>query len=419
MNSSISTGEQSNATDLSPFSKCISHENCTSNIFTLYSYCCESTEICCNWLQFAISHSKNSSRLPFKAPSIFTMFTSLLTLVSFLLASYCVCMLFCYMSKCGLFRVPKILVITELSASNNGYDESASGESSGSPKHSSSSSSSSSSSNSSSPAHYRRQTAKSRTKSSSGVGGGRVYRPKRNTIRLPTERATSSSSGATSSNHRRQQHRSSANFSSNARNSNLYAEPECYIDFDNDSPFLLPPSLTQKTNQPKSSRTMRTNGNSSRSSSRSGMPSTSSGSGGGGVSRSRQQAQNSSGTERAINVTNSIQASRDETSAPSSAFLNANQLDTIHSVPGSSSASARSSVSLDFGASLMETVEIAAAESGILLSNANVAASSTNLNMEEEEVNLRSSHAVLSIGPNSCYQDEKPPSYEDIIRNQI
>ncbi len=34
--------------------KCNFHENCTKNFFTLYSYCCESTQICCSWVEHAV-----------------------------------------------------------------------------------------------------------------------------------------------------------------------------------------------------------------------------------------------------------------------------------------------------------------------------------------------------------------------------
>ena len=87
-------------------------------------------------------------------------------------------------------------------------------------------------------------------------------------------------------------------------------------------------------------------------------------------------------------------------------------LDTIESA---ASSSGRSSVSLDFGAPLMQTVQMAAAESGILLS------STSNVNNRAESMaSLSIDQAIMTTyhHHHNYHEEEKPPAYEDIIKNQ-
>lgn len=354
-------------------------------------------------------NSRQSSESPkLIMPTIFTVLISLILFICVLFVSYCVCILFCYLSKRGLFRKPKILIISEQSSTSTNYDEANSNDptANNSPKHSTGSCTSSCSSSSCSSYSHRRskpttsssyhyhnrprsthrptsgQTSSSYRATSSAAGAAaRQPQSQRSSSYRPTSSTSSSSTTRAGNSSRpsqcRQKHNrtsvpstSQSRASTSARSSSqLYAEPECYVDFDTDSPFLIPTShATQKPN----SRSKRTRSSPTR----------------------RRSGQTSSSRSHSSQQT--------RVSETAGMISGEHQLETIHSAIASS----RSSVSLDFGAPLMETVEIAAAESGIVLSN----------NSINQGTNIQSSSHMIMMS--SYYQDEeKPPSYDEIIRN--
>jgi hypothetical protein len=347
-------------------------------------------------------------------PTIFTVFSFLISIVGLFVVCYCVTMLFCYISKRGLFQKPKVIIITEVAVAEN---------STGEGNDSSSSFSSASSSCSNSPARRignRRavKTTAAHSKSArSTSSANNVYRPKRNnTNRSPTARAvsnlasnssdvpTTSSASARNANPRSSSNRGGPASSRNA--SYLYAEPECYADFDSESPFLVPPDLVQKVNSKptNSKQTAPTSTNSSSSNRNS--------------NKTRNRATPTSTNRSAVSTSN-------ETARVQ--VTNSHHLETIHSEVNS--VSTRSSESLDFGArSLMDHAEIAETASA-----SDMVLNSNRLLNEEREVETLSegtgthievigshhqatANAVLSMS-STYYLDEKPPSYDEIIRN--
>ena len=52
----IKTNAELNVSDIDQFRatlpSCSSHENCTTRLFSLDTYCCKSTNYCCNWFEF-------------------------------------------------------------------------------------------------------------------------------------------------------------------------------------------------------------------------------------------------------------------------------------------------------------------------------------------------------------------------------
>lgn len=97
--------------------RCDTHENCTSRIFSLDTYCCHSSQVCCNWFQYTITYNSYSTKsstpqsLPFKAPTILTILLILILIVCLLFVSYCFSILFCFCFKCGLFKRPRVILI--------------------------------------------------------------------------------------------------------------------------------------------------------------------------------------------------------------------------------------------------------------------------------------------------------------------
>jgi len=196
---------------------CETHANCSSRILTLDTYCCPTSNHCCNWFKFAVTY-KPELDIPLKAPSILTILAILLLIICFLFVCYCFSILFCFCFKCGIFKKPKVIVISHLNNSESGLFNGCN-----SPKHSTSTTSSASS-NSSYSSHRRQQ----RHNSSHKNYKKKTYSKHRNhrSGRSPTARAYS--------------------------NKRPQYDSEIYVDFDanqNESPFLIPPELNEHVQQ--------------------------------------------------------------------------------------------------------------------------------------------------------------------------
>ncbi len=233
-------------------------------------------------------------KLAFKMPTIFTVFSFLIALVCLFVVSYVVCMLFCYISKRGLFRPPKIIIVSEVLEASS-YDDSTADSAAQPPRSpqqrqhahcsGSCSSSSSSSSNASSPSlprgashSTRRDRPQPHSKSTRPPptqqqpppppppNGHRPRRGDANT-RSPTARVTvavnspqpSASAAMRPSTSRGPGRRQASeagrpSTSRHTRDSHLCAEPECYVDLEAESPFLVPfvrqPSNSKRTAAP-------------------------------------------------------------------------------------------------------------------------------------------------------------------------
>lgn len=375
---------------------CSVHENCTIKLFSLDAYCCQSIGSCCNWFLYT-SYFQFKSNLPYKSPTILTYLVILVVIVSLLFVSYCFAIVFCYFFKCGLFRHPKIVVVSALPASNS-LTDSTSAEMI-SPKHSTGSSSSSATSTSSDssisvPHNRRRQRAKASasqayksrstsssghnhhqhhskyghhsSSSSSGARNGKSRYPNSKSqnyrnLRSPTARATSHG-GAVSSSSRRTNH------------SHLN-DSEIYIDYDNDSPFLIPPALSRNLAK-KSSSSSRTRVAEVRE--------TSSGSAVARVSSNRSASSNLT-----VNAVDQPSTSRSVGTAVAIVDHQEHLAPIISPTP-----SATSTINLE--ASLIETVDV----NDLEINQVTTAGVRTSL--------------VVPSAPH-YYQDEKPPSYDDII----
>ena len=166
------------------------------------------------------------------------------------------------------------------------------------------------------------------------------------------------------------------------RNRNLYAEADCYIDYDNDSPFLIPPHLANK-NRSSSSSSQRRSGQTANSN-RSNRPTTSSSY----RTSSSNLPSTSASVQRRLSLSQVDEIERQRPSGTAVALIDMdlradNQLETVNA--GGSLASSRAS-SIGFTASLLDTD------------------------------NQLSSRSALPSAP-SYYQDEKPPAYDDIIKS--
>jgi hypothetical protein len=102
------------------FYRCENHFNCSRRFLSLDTYCCERNGECCNWFQFMynFNNKTGSSLVPYKSPTILTVFTMLILFVCLLFVSYCISILFCYCFKCGLFKRPRVVVISAVPIDN-------------------------------------------------------------------------------------------------------------------------------------------------------------------------------------------------------------------------------------------------------------------------------------------------------------
>ncbi len=298
---------------------------------------------------------------------------------------YCFCVLFCYCFKCGLFRKPKLVIINAMPASNSLDSTSAQIIS---PKHSSMSSSTSNSSSLSSTTSPRSNR-------------NRNQRNNRHNNKSSIARAISNQH---QNNHNKRLKRTSqsptARASSN-RNSNcqqLYADPQCYVDFDNDSPFLIqsrssssrvPSSKLSRSNNPRRSNSTSNYNQKSKSyrdNYSSSVQATPLFSGNNTNSRSSIQRTTSLSNHPIGTAVALIDDDLVNLNTP-----NHNQLEPI----AQSRSNSRSSLSIDLGTSLMEIVE----------------------SEQANDVNLQQLISLNEIASAPYYLDEKPPSYDDIIKN--
>lgn len=158
--------------------------------------------------------------MPLKAPSILTILAILLLIICFLFVCYCFSILFCFCFKCGIFKRPRMVILSHMHSSESGLFESGNN----SPKHSASSSSASSTS-SYTPNNRRNHrhaplNNKNMKKKSHNKHHGRSGRS-------PTARAFSN---------KRSQY-----------NTDIYLD--CDSNQTNDSPFLIPPELNDQVQQ--------------------------------------------------------------------------------------------------------------------------------------------------------------------------
>lgn len=379
---------------------CSVHENCTIKLFSLDAYCCQSIGACCNWFLYT-SYFQFKSSLPYKSPTILTYLVMLVVIVSLLFVSYYFAIMFCYFFKCGLFRHPKIVVVSALPASNS-LTDSTSAEMI-SPKHSTSSSSSSATSTSSDSSisaavpHNRRRQATSRgasnssnnnNKSRSTSSSGHHHRHHHHNHNHSKYGHSSSSSSSNRNGKSRYQNSKSQNYrnlrsptaratshggavSSSSRRSNHshLNDSEIYIDYDNDSPFLIPPQLSR--NLAKKSSSSRSNNvrvaevRETRASTRSNQATT--------VNNAAEQPS----TSRALGTAVAIVADHQTHTAPN----------LISPTPSGTS-------TINLEASLIETVDVN--------------------DLELNQVTTTRTSLVIPSAPH-YYQDEKPPSYDDII----
>ena len=405
-----------------------------------------------------ITNRSTNTTLQYKSPTLITIFTLLISIICFLFISYCICILFCYYLKCGLFKVPTVVVINAVSRSRRRRYQHSHRESDNTsteiiqqqtqPKStiettSSRTSGSSSASLSSSSSTY--SITQHRSNIQSKLKSNRKSL-QHNEPKTPSDQHASSHmhkrnsrtrDGLLSKSVDNYQNKNKSSSSSRVSNTNetssrrtrapprrqrsLYAEPECYIDYDNDSPFLIPPnkstshnrsnintnngagSSRSKTyassNKRRSSRSANTSGVASVSNSARIQSNRSSSS----IQRSRTSSTDHSyGTAVALIDIDSMGQSRAGT-----------QLETVR---GSSSESSLSRMS-----SIGAGVNSVGAGSGLSTAHVHVTQEQalleliTNTENEITASTLLLSSGVTGLAP-SYYEDEKPPSYDDIIR---
>lgn len=309
---------------------CTTHQNCSSRILTLDTYCCPSSNTCCNWFKFTSTY-KSASSLPLKAPSILTILAILLFIISFLFVIYCFSILFCFCFKCGIFKRPKVIIMSQSHDTESGLFDNRS------PKHSTSSTSSASSSSYTPNRRGHRQIPR----------GNKQYKKK--TTNKQRSRSARSPTARAYSNKRHNQH----------------SEPEIYAEFDiqadSDSPFLIPPELNGQVQQ-RMNRSYN-------------------------IQNSEQYRTNSSRM-----VTPSAPLANDDNNHFDTENQRSNNI--LEPVIGSSLSGSTSS-SLGLGQSLMEA--------GV---------SSTVV----ENTNSGHTSATTVTQATYHYHDDKPPSYEDIIK---
>ena len=274
-----------------------------------------------------------------KAPSILTVLVILLLVICVLFVCYCFCIIFCFGFKCGLFRRPKVIIITHLQSSST--DSGLLGAENAS-------------------------TSASSTLSQSSVGSSRRRPPpshKKKSTRHQRSRTRSPTARVYSNKHQRGGH--------------AHTDTDNYVDIDTDnSPFLIPPELTEQVQQ----RVNRTLNNE--------------------FSGNRQ----STSSFRANSLNATYPSSSCRPSAPlATADLNSDLVaeetgrhrSNLMNPVMSTSLSSSTTSSLGFGASLMEVIT-----------------ASSNVDT------LNSSQVLTSVAHThtNYYHDEKPPSYDDIIR---
>lgn len=339
---------------------CDTHENCSSRVFSLDAYCCQSANFCCNWFEYSTNYQPSKSTLPFKSPSILTILMILLLIVCLLFVSYCFSILFCFCFKCGLFRRPKVVLISSGSLpSSNTESGLTTADLITSPKHSTSSSSGSSSSSYSSNRNRLRPKTKSHSLQHQQQRSKRAVN-KSGSRQSPTARAYS----LNSSHNRRPRDRT---------------ETELYIEYENDSPFLIPTQLAPATK----------------------------------TTSSRSRASDSSNRQLQNNYNTPVLARppQQQPSAPlatddfiindmtSNVNRNLNsELNNVNRTVASLTSSITSS--LGFGASLMEVIEQTNAEDN--QARLQIASASNGHTRRDMQTNSAPSY----------YLDEKPPSYD-------
>lgn len=319
---------------------CQTHENCSSRIFSLDAYCCQSRNYCCNWFEYSTNYQPSKSTLPFKSPSILTVLIVLIVIVCLLFVSYCFSILFCFCFKCGLFRRPKIVLINSGSLpSSNTESGLTTADLITSPKHSTNSSASSSSSLSCSNSRNRIRKTKSHSQQQPNRPKRQAKSNSRSLRQSPTARVYS-----TNNHNRRPRDRT---------------ETELYIEYENDSPFLIPTQLVPKKSTSNRSRT----------------------------SDSNRPAQNAAQPSAPL--------ATDDFTAD---LLTNNHINrNINRTPSSLTSSITSS--LGFGMSLMDVIAQTNAEDNF----ARIQTATTTNDSQRTE------HTTLA--PN-YYMDEKPPSYD-------
>lgn len=313
---------------------CETHTNCSSRILTLDTYCCPTKNYCCNWFEFATTY-RFESKLPLKSPSILTILAILLLIICVLFVGYCFSILFCFCFKCGIFKRPKVVILSQ----SHNTESSLFGHSNNSPKHSTSTSSSNSSYTSNRRAHRHVPAHKNYKKKSQN----KQHRH----LRSPTARVYSN---------KRPQ----------------YNDADIYLDFDsnltNDSPFLIPPELNEQVQER--------------------------------VNRSlNNQNPDSSKNRRNTSIVrnNTMTSTSTQPSAPlatddSNFEENHRPANILEPVIGSS-LSASTSSSIGLGAS-----------------------SADNYVANNADQVTHSSSATHTTTVRNYYNDEQPPSYDDIIR---
>ncbi|RNA21221.1 hypothetical protein BpHYR1_007623 [Brachionus plicatilis] len=100
--------------------KCATHFNCSIKILTLDSYCCGPNGFCCSWFEYILDSPSNTNdySVQYKPPTLSTIIVLLIILVCMLLICYCFIIFLCFRFKCGLFKKPNLIVISEASDSS-------------------------------------------------------------------------------------------------------------------------------------------------------------------------------------------------------------------------------------------------------------------------------------------------------------
>ncbi len=298
--------------------------------------------------------------------------------------------MFCYCFKCGLFRKPKLVLVNAIPTSSSSDSTSAQIIS---PKHSSMSSSTSNSSSLSSTtsplASSRNRNQRNRSNPSNNLKNGQNHK-KSSIARALSNQHQNNNNKRSKRTSQSPTARASSNRSSNSQQ--LYADPQCYVDYDNDSPFLIQ-SRSSSTRIPSSKHSRSNNPRRYNSTSNYNR-------------QSKSYRDNYSSTIQATPLfssnRNSIQRTTSLSNHPIGTAValiddeilnssNHNQLEPI----AQSRSNSRSSLSIDLGASLIEVVG-------------------------SEQVNEVNNHQLISINEITSapyYIDEKPPSYDDIIKN--
>lgn len=332
-----------------PKVSCETHANCSSRILTLDTYCCQSNNQCCNWFEFAATYRSESSKpTTLKAPSILTILAILLLIICFLFVSYCFSILFCFCFKCGIFKRPKVVILSQLHDSESGLFTSGNN----SPKHSTSTTSSATSSSSYLPSNRRHHRHISPHKKHNSHKKSSQHKHRHRSTRSPTARTYA--------------------------NKRPQYESEIYVDFDsnhtNESPFLIPPELNDQVQERLNGTIAHQDHNRNHNSSSAVLPS-------------------------APLALDDNEITQVENHSTSNNRRNNNILEPVVA----SSLSTSTSSSLGFGASMQAAIEASNQEA---LTNSN-----------NNQISTITSSVTNNVLTNFHYHDEKPPAYDDIIKN--